>query len=44
MVVLVRGGRVKDLTGVRYHFVRARWTRLAWKVALMGAVLRHQKA
>ncbi len=25
-VVLVRGGRVKDLPGVRYHIVRGRWT------------------
>jgi small subunit ribosomal protein S12 len=27
-VVLVRGGRVKDLPGVRYHIIRgAQWTR-----------------
>ena len=27
-VVLIRGGRVKDLPGVRYHIVRGTWTRL----------------
>ena len=25
-VVLIRGGRVKDLPGVRYHIVRGTWT------------------
>jgi len=28
-VVLIRGGRVKDLPGVRYHVVRGSWTRPA---------------
>ena len=27
-IVLVRGGRVKDLPGVRYHIVRGAWTQL----------------
>jgi len=30
-IVLVRGGRVKDLPGVRYHVVRGRWTLRAWR-------------
>ena len=28
-VVLIRGGRVKDLPGVRYHMVMVHWIRLA---------------
>ena len=30
-VVLIRGGRVKDLPGVRYHIVRGAWIQLAYK-------------
>ena len=29
-VILIRGGRVKDLPGVRYHTVRAPWIPRAW--------------
>jgi len=29
-VVLIRGGRVKDLPGVRYHIIRVLWMRAAW--------------
>ena len=32
-VVLVRGGRVKDLPGVRYHIVRVHWIPWGWMVA-----------
>jgi small subunit ribosomal protein S12 len=30
-IVLIRGGRVKDLPGVRYTWCAARWTPPAWK-------------
>ena len=33
-VVLIRGGRVKDLPGVRYHTVRGSWIRLALLTAV----------
>lgn len=32
-VVLIRGGRVKDLPGVRYHIIRGHWIRPGWKTA-----------
>ena len=32
-IVLVRGGRVRDLPGVRYQVVRGRWIRSASKTA-----------
>jgi small subunit ribosomal protein S12 len=32
-IVLIRGGRVKDLPGVRYHVVRGRWIQWAWRGA-----------
>ena len=32
-IVLIRGGRVKDLPGVRYHVIRERWMRWAWPTA-----------
>ena len=32
-VVLIRGGRVKDLPGVRYHIIRERKTHWAWRTA-----------
>ena len=31
-MVLIRGGRVKDLPGVRYHTVRGRSTRQVWLI------------
>ena len=32
-IVLVRGGRVKDLPGVRYHIVRGTWIPPVWLTA-----------
>ena len=32
-IVLIRGGRVKDLPGVRYHIIRGRWTPRGWPTA-----------
>ena len=29
--MLIRGGRVKDLPGVRYHIIVARWIPPAWQ-------------
>ena len=31
-VVLIRGGRVKDLPGVRYHIIRGTWILLEWRI------------
>ena len=36
-IVLVRGGRVKDLPGVRYHIVAERWTPPEWRNAASAA-------
>jgi len=36
-IVLIRGGRVKDLPGVRYHVIRARSIRLASPTVNKGA-------
>ena len=33
-VVLIRGGRVKDLPGVRYHIIRVRWILQASRIAI----------
>jgi len=36
-IVLVRGGRVKDLPGVRYHIVRGRWMPRVLRIASKAA-------
>jgi len=36
-IVLIRGGRVKDLPGVRYHVVRGTWIRWAWPTVCRAA-------
>jgi len=30
-IVLIRGGRVKDLPGIRYHIIRGPWTPRGWR-------------
>ena len=42
-IVLVRGGRVKDLPGVRYHIVRVLWTLLVSKDAFKEGQNMEQK-
>ena len=45
-VVLIRGGRVKDLPGVRYHIIRGTMTAQVLKIVckdVLYTVLRNQK-
>ena len=42
-IVLVRGGRVKDLPGVRYHIVRVPWIQLVLKDVFKGVLNMAQK-
>ncbi len=45
-VVMIRGGRVKDLPGVRYHIIRGLWTvpvLLTVTRAVLCMVLKNQK-
>ena len=45
-VVLIRGGRVKDLPGVRYHISVVQWTVLELTIVnkhVLNTVLKNQK-